>query len=263
MKYSQYGYRINQLSSGSGFNWIFLPGGPGLGSEYLVEFCKKLNLPGNVFLIDFPKDGTNTQGSLDINDWRNGLIDLIKLYEHPVLVTHSFSGMFVMSTPEIASYLSGLVLMNTTTSPTFFDHTQAMCKKYSLPDLVPAVTKYHMNPSQEAYKEFWQTYKYYCYTPHELALGEEMMSLFAYNNESYNFAIQHFYMDYVSTLDPTHIPVMTIASQYDFICPFNAFTDDERYKNKMNFIIRNAGHCPWVVNFAQVKECFDQFLQLL
>lgn len=84
---------------------------------------------------------------------------------------------------------------------------------------------------------------------------------FAYNNNAYNFAIQHFYTDYASTLDPMHIPVMTIASQYDYICPANVFTKDRRYKNKMNWVIRNAGHCPWIVHFAQVKECFDRFLQ--
>ena len=80
MKYTKYGYRINQISEGSGYNWLFLPGGPGLGSEYLIDFCKRLKLPGSILLVDFPMDGTNKNGELGIKYWQDGLMDLLKNY---------------------------------------------------------------------------------------------------------------------------------------------------------------------------------------
>lgn len=101
MKYTKYGYRINQLTESHGFSWLFLPGGPGLGSEYLADLCHKLYLPGSIFLLDFPQDGTNTQGELSIKYWREGLIDLLKSFHQPVLVTHSFAGMFALNLPEL------------------------------------------------------------------------------------------------------------------------------------------------------------------
>lgn len=41
------------------YNWIFVPGGPGLGSEYLLNLIELLHLPGIVWQFDFPGDGSN------------------------------------------------------------------------------------------------------------------------------------------------------------------------------------------------------------
>lgn len=45
---------------GSNFNWLFLPGGPGLGSESLSSLTNKLKLPGTMWHVDLPGDGSNT-----------------------------------------------------------------------------------------------------------------------------------------------------------------------------------------------------------
>ncbi|MDR3491285.1 MAG: alpha/beta hydrolase [Gammaproteobacteria bacterium] len=260
--HTKYNYRINQIKSGSDYNWIFLPGGPGLGSEYLLEFCNKLNLPGNTLVVDFPKDGTNNEGTLEIKYWQDGLIDLLKTYKNSILVTHSFAGMFALNMPEIESHLAGLILMNTTTHNSFFQHVHAMHLKHHLPNLAPAAAAYHLHPSKETFKEFWNTYKYYCFTPEEMELGEQMIPLLAFNSEAYYFAIQNFFMQYVCKLHPTSIPTMTICSENDFICPPDIFSQEKYFQsdNITNKIIANAGHCPWLLHFNQVKKCFDAFI---
>lgn len=266
MNYTDYGYRINQITAGSGPNWLFLPGGPGLGSEYLTEFCNKLQLPGAIFVLDFPQDGTNTaHGELDLECWKEGLMDLLQSFSNPILVTHSFSGMLALMMPELEQQLSGLVLMNTTTQNTFFPHINAMQEKYDLPDLVPAAGQYHLDPSNETYKAFWHTYKHYCFTAEELSEGEKMLPLFAFNNTAYYYAVEHFYIDYACKWSPKTIPAMTIASEQDFICPPQIFLDDERFQspNMMNKLISNAGHCPWVICFEQVQQCFDDYVETL
>lgn len=262
MKYTKFGYRIKQLTNGLGYSWLFLPGGPGLGSEYLTDLCTKLYLPGSVFLLDFPKDGTNTQGKLGIPYWQDGLIDLLKSFSKPVLVTHSFSGMFALNLPELKHHLTGLVLMNTTTKNSFFQHVSCMQQSYQLPDLVPAASQYHLTPSNETYKEFWNTYKYYCFTTDELEEGEKLISLFAFNNAAYYHAIEHFYPDYFCKWAPEAIPTMTIASEHDFICPSNIFIENKDFqrKNNINKIIAKAGHLPWLLAFEQVQQCFDDFI---
>lgn len=258
--YTDYGYRINQLTQGATYNWLFLPAGPGLGSDYLIEFCKKLNLPGSISVVDFPKDGTNTQGELSIQHWRLGLIDLLQSVQNPILVAHSFSGMFVMCFPEIEQYLTGLVLMNTTTRNSFFEQVSAMKEKHNLPDLVPAASQYHLQPNHDTYKEFWQTYKYYCFTAEEKAEGEKMISLLAFNNEAYHYMIEHFYEHYMCRWAPETIPTLTISSENDFICPPQIFLQDARFQrnNILNKLISKAGHCPWLLYLAEVQRCFDE-----
>lgn len=263
MKYSTYGYRINQLSKAPGYNWLFLPGGPGLGSEYLIDFCKQLKLPGTITLLDFPMDGTNSNGKLDFAHWREGLINLLKNYPDVILVTHSFSGMFALSMPEIENSLCGLILMNTTSMNSFFDHVSKMQQKHHLPDLIPAASAYHLHPSNESYREFWNTYKHYCFTPDEMQHGEEMMNLFAFNNASYHHAIQYFYPHYECKLHSSMLPIMTIASEYDFVCPPEIFIQDKRYqsKNVLNKIIAQAGHCPWITRMDAIQDAFDDFVK--
>lgn len=265
MFFTNYGYRLNQIKEGSDLNWLFLPGGPGLGSEYLADFCNNLTVQGTITLIDFPKDGNNCEGELDFRVWKKGLISLLKSFNKPILVTHSFSGMFALDVPEIENYLTGLVLMNTTTTNSFFQHVNEMREQHNLPDLVPAASEYHFNPSDETYKKFWDTYKYYCFTQEELPIGEQMMTLFAYNNDSYHYAIEHFYNDFHHKWRPQTIPTMTIASELDYICPPTIFIQDENFqsKNVISKMIYKAGHCPWILHFEQIQKCFDEFSSII
>lgn len=265
MSCTKYGYRIQQISEGIGYNWLFLPGGPGLGSEYLQSLCEQLNLSGSVYRVDFPMDGTNPKGTLDIEQWRLGLVDLLRSMPKVILVCHSFSAMFALLVPEIETELAGLVLMNTTTTNTFFEHIDAVQKKYSLPDLLPAASQYHLDPTDASYKAFWDSYKHYCFTHEELVEGENLQTLFTFNSAAYYYAIQHVFPNYQSQWYPTKIPAMTISSEFDYICPPKIFIEDQHYQahNIINKMIFKAGHCPWLCAFDQVQQCFDAYSRLI
>jgi pimeloyl-ACP methyl ester carboxylesterase len=263
MSITRYGYRLQQLSKGTGLNWFFLPAGPGLGSEYLTELCHHLDLPGSTFLVDFPRDGTNIHGNLDVQVWQEGLLDLVSSYSDVILVTHSFAGMVVLNLPHIERHLRGLVLMNTTTHATFMEHVAAMRDQHQLPDLLPAASQYHLYPSRDTYQTFWEDYKYYCFTAEEMSAGEKLMALFAFNSAAYNFAIQNFFPGYRAQWVPTIIPVMTLASENDYVCPPTIFINDECYqrKNIMNQLLQDAGHFPWLKQLRKVQQCFAAFVQ--
>jgi pimeloyl-ACP methyl ester carboxylesterase len=100
---------------GNNLDWVFLPGGPGLGSEYLREFALSLKLPGSTWLLDMPGDGSNQFAgkSLDYNQWPQDLAKAVNSLDHVVLVAHSFGGMLALSSPELQNHLSGLILIDT------------------------------------------------------------------------------------------------------------------------------------------------------
>jgi pimeloyl-ACP methyl ester carboxylesterase len=41
------------------WNWLFFPGGPGIGSESLLELVAAADCPGTSWLVDLPGDGSN------------------------------------------------------------------------------------------------------------------------------------------------------------------------------------------------------------
>src|SRR5262245_50221314 len=52
-------YELYQTNEGKPYNWLFFPGGPGADSRYLRSLVDELELPGNVWLIDLPGNGSN------------------------------------------------------------------------------------------------------------------------------------------------------------------------------------------------------------
>ncbi|MFF7228150.1 hypothetical protein SAMN06272775_6268 [Streptomyces sp. 2323.1] len=54
------GSQLRQVTSGAGRgNWLFVPGGPGLGSESLLGLVAAAQVPGAAWLVDLPGDGSN------------------------------------------------------------------------------------------------------------------------------------------------------------------------------------------------------------
>ncbi len=76
------------------YNWLFLPGGPGLGSESLQDLVNILNLSGSVWLVDLPGEGSNTTEDDEKNfaNWSDGLIEAVDEFDDVILVAHSSGG---------------------------------------------------------------------------------------------------------------------------------------------------------------------------
>ena len=94
-------------------NWLFMPGGPGLGSEALTGLTEivKDKIPGVIWHFDLPNDGSNNLKDQPISDWRASLIQAITAFERVILVAHSSLGMYVQTMPELEAMLHGLVLI--------------------------------------------------------------------------------------------------------------------------------------------------------
>ena len=100
-------------SEGNNLDWLFLPGGPGLGSESLLPLLDILKLPGNLWQLDLPGDGSNTtsNNSDSFSHWPSALIEAVSEFDRVILVAHSTGGMYALSLPELEHLLIGLILL--------------------------------------------------------------------------------------------------------------------------------------------------------
>ncbi len=125
--------RLRFLKTNPGnYNWLFLPGGPGLGSESLTGLTDLLNLPGSTWQLDLPGDGSNTTG--DFSRWPEALIEAVSALPHVILVAHSSGGMFALATPEVENKLRGLVLMDSAPDASWQTSFAAAVKANPLPE---------------------------------------------------------------------------------------------------------------------------------
>jgi hypothetical protein len=59
-RYTPAGVRLRlRSSSAGGLNWLLLPGGPGIGSESSIELAGAMQVPGSIWLVDLPGEGSN------------------------------------------------------------------------------------------------------------------------------------------------------------------------------------------------------------
>src|SRR5580693_3560729 len=72
-------------------NWLLLPGGPGIGSESLNELADAMDVPGSIWLVDLPGDGSNTARQQDdpYAGWPQVLLEAAEAVPDPVFVGHS------------------------------------------------------------------------------------------------------------------------------------------------------------------------------
>jgi hypothetical protein len=60
-------------------NWIFVPGGLGLGSEAIAPLTSILKLPGTIWHLDLPGDGSNPRGSF--KNLKPALLEAVQMKE--------------------------------------------------------------------------------------------------------------------------------------------------------------------------------------
>ena len=101
------GVRLREAAVRPGrWNWLFVPGGPGLGSQSLAGLVRAVALPGRSWLVDLPGDGSNRHPPGALADpfaqWPGVLAEAADGLDDVVLVGHSTGAMFALSVPELA-----------------------------------------------------------------------------------------------------------------------------------------------------------------
>lgn len=225
-------FRLRQVQDQPGPVWLFLPGGAGLGSESIESLIEIVDLPGSLYLVDFPGDGSNPT-PLEPEKWKERLIALVQSFQHVHLVAHSFSSMFVMTCPELESHVESLVLMG------------ASAKKIT-----------HHRPGPIDVKHYFLSRLHLYVLPETVERATKLFANLPYKDEAFLWVKDHFHPNFVATWVPETIPTLILTGEFDQITPLSSF-EGTVYLDRPNIVIESipgASHFPWLEKPELVRE---------
>jgi len=256
-------YELYQTSGKESYNWLFFPGGPGLDSSYFRSLVDILDLPGNVWLIDMPGNGGNfsDKSSENYDHWFEIFPSIIQKFENPILVGHSFGGMFPLLFPELEKMLKGFVILNATPS-LWFEESAAYSKQFKLPDLSKEMQEFTERPCQETFEVALAACMPYYFPESTLEKGRELLL-----NVPFQYLAAVWWqrkaieLNFSAKWVPQNTPTLIIGSKYDCICPFSMFEKDKRFQrdNIKLLFVEDAGHVVWVENPQAMNAAFAEF----
>ncbi|MBA3536038.1 MAG: alpha/beta hydrolase [Tatlockia sp.] len=260
--------RLKRLrKSEAKYNWLFLPGGPGLGSESLSNLTDILSLPGSLWLLDLPGDGSNhtEDDEQSFSNWSQALIEATQKLNNVILVAHSSGGMFALATPELESNLSGLVLMDSAPNAEWQNLFMHYVKEHPLPEAEKLQLIYEKEPSNEILKKLTMASAPYFSTAKSLNTLVTLLASLPFNYKSHLWAENNFDQTYKAKWIPQKIPTLIFAGEKDSITPLILFSEAKEFQRENISIheIKNASHFPWIDNPEQVKHLFEEYCQLL
>jgi len=264
--WNKYGLRLQYIKSreGNPWNWLFLPGGPGLGSESLYQLTACLNLPGTIWHIDLPGDGSNTFANNveAFKRWPLALEEVADAFDHVILAAHSSGGMYALSLPSFEEKLLGLILMNSAPDSSWQRALQKMMQSSPIPELEKLDKMYKENPSNEALKRLTLAAAPYFFTEKGLEKGKALLQELPFNYEVCNWSEENFDSTYKAQWIPQNLLTLIISGTEDHLTPLSLFKTSEAF-NRKNILLKeinHAGHFPWIENPNEVIKAFDEFL---
>jgi pimeloyl-ACP methyl ester carboxylesterase len=254
-------------SSGQGaLDWLLLPGGPGIGSDSLTELADVMKVPGTIWLLDLPGDGSNTAPQ-DIDPyarWPQVLVEAAEAVTNAVFVGHSTGGMYLLATPALRGRVRGLALLDTAADCTWHAEYLEMTKKDRLPRFERAAVEYAREKSIANLTELAVSSAEWNFTPDALEAGRALLARMPYNIDAVEWSDAHFDHTYKALWWPIDIPVMRLWGDSDRIVSQGSWAAPEyATANVMEQVIPKAGHFPWVDNPTAVTRAFQEFAQKL
>ena len=263
--WTQSGARLQQLrvAKEESYNWLFLPGGPGLGSESLTGLPEILDVPGALWLLDLPGDGSNTtdNNAAAFANWSDALVEAVNSLSNVILVAHSTGGMYALATPALKDILSGLVLMDSAPNANWQTYFSHYIQEHPLPQALEAQKAYNANPSNETLKQLTLACTSYFLSSQGLIKYFGLFASLPYNHQVCDWSAQHFDHIYKAQWVPDNMPALIFAGAQDHLTPLSLFRVTQEFHHE-NIVLREvdyAAHFPWLDNPAMVKQLFTEF----
>ncbi|WED41815.1 alpha/beta fold hydrolase [Legionella cardiaca] len=259
--------QLVSTQEGKPFNWLFLPGGPGLGSESLNGLVSLLKLPGSIWRLDLPGDGSNltTDDSSYFSSWSEALVEAVESLDNVILVAHSTGGMYVLATKKLEQLLMGLVLMDSAPDASWQTFFMEYVNQNPIANLEQLQDQYLTHPCNETLKQLTIASAPYLFTKSGFEKGVILLQQLPFNYKTSEWSTQHFDTHFKAQWIPQTIPTLIFAGDQDRITPLKLFTQLEAFK-KDNILIKEitaAGHYPWIDNPDEVKLAFSEYCQML
>lgn len=258
-------YRLYNRPSGfqkSGINWLFTPGGPGADSSYLKSLADCLDVPGNIWLVDLPGNGSHVvEASYPLEAWFKIFPTMVTHFENPILVGHSFGAQFPLLFPELEHSLKGFVILNSCPS-LWSDEAVEYGKQFHLPDLSQDMAAFVNSPNPETFQSALNACMPYYFPFFSLEKGRALLADVPFRYEPAVWwqkkAVE---MNFSAKWVPQSVPTMIVGGLFDCITPFTIFQKDPRFKrdNIEMHLLEECGHMPWVEKPAKINELFKSF----
>ena len=259
------GVRLRRRSQRPGdLNWLFLPGGPGIGSESLHELVDAIEVPGSAWMVDLPGDGSNRAAPGAPEDpfsvWPGVLVEAAQALPNPVFAGHSTGGMYLLDTPALAPLVRGLVLLDTAPDALWHPRFVDMTKAFPLPDVQAATAVYEADRRDDNIAAIAVASAPWNFTPAGLEAGRGLLARMPYNSAAVDWSDAHFDHVYEARWWPADMPVLRLAGAEDRIV-WQGGWDEPRFHtpNVLDRLIPGAGHFPWIENPGAVREAFADF----
>ena len=252
---------------GANYNWLFLPGGPGLGSESLSTLTKNLKLPGTIWHLDLPGDGSNNTPNDEHHfaRWSDALLEAVSTLKNVILVAHSTGGMYALATPKLEKMLIGLVLMDSAPDSSWQKKFMEHAKHHPIKNTKKLQMQYGKNPDNNLLKKITIASASYSFTKKGLRQGIALFKSLPFNYKTCEWSGKHFDQTYKAKWVPKRIPTLILTGEKDQIIPLHFFTQSKKFKRK-NIVfreIKNAGHFPWIENSKDVVAVFNEYTRKL
>lgn len=259
-------YELVKTGEGKPYNWLFLPGGPGVNSCYFHRLIDILKLPGNIWFVDLPGNGDNIEGipsNYNYDQWMDLFLPTITRFENPIIVGHSFGGMFPLLFPELEKYLKGFVILNATPG-LWHEEAVSYAKQFNHPDYTGEMIKFMQNPNTERFKAAIGACMPYYFPKESLEEGRAYLAPVTIQYPPAMWWQQKAVeINFSPQWIPEKVPTLIIGGKYDCICPFIMFQKDHRFHrpNIQMHYFEDTGHLGWVENPQAIRNAFDHFIQ--
>lgn len=262
-RYTPSGVRMRLHSVRDGeLNWLLLPGGPGIGSESLHELADAMDVPGAIWLVDLPGDGSHTDPDrIDpFRSWPGVLVEAAQAVPHAVYAGHSTGGMYLLATPEVRQHIRGLVLLDTAPDCAWHAAYVQMTQDNPLPAFNAAVDAYERDKTLANLTTLVVASAEWNFEPAGLEAGRELLARMPYNGEAIEWSGANFDHTFAARWWPNDLPVLRVWGACDRIVSQRGWNMPE-YKS-LNVLAREipgAGHFPWIENPTAVTAAFREF----
>ena len=210
------GVRLRRRSREPGdLNWLLLPGGPAIGSESLHELADALNVPGSIWMVDLPGDGSNVDppgGAPDpFSCWPMVLVEAAQALPNAIYVGHSTGGMYLLSAPKVEQHIVGLALVSAAPDARWRARFIQMTRRHPLPAVDAATAIYKYKRTSAAMCDIAVASAEWSFTTQSLALGKELLGRMPYNGLAIAWSARNFDETYTSAWWPQTIPTLIVS----------------------------------------------------
>lgn len=258
------GVRVRRHSTRPGeLNWLLLPGGPGIGSESLVELADALTVRGTTWLVDLPGDGSNRDAPGSAADpfakWPGVVVEAAQALPNVVFVGHSTGGMYLLSTPALEDHIVGLALVDTAPDADWRPRFAEMTQRHPLPAVDAASAAYERDRSDENIAAVAVASAEWNFTPAGLEAGRALLARMPYNRAAVDWSDANFDGVYRAAWWPTTLPVLVAAGADDRIV-WQGGWESARFRtpNALFRTVPGGGHFPWIENPTAIDAAFHE-----